>query len=68
MRSTLECKVVEGKRNVKKLQYEEFYNSCSLRKGQLADTMAIGEMRSTYTVLVRRSDGKKPLMTKIQIP
>jgi hypothetical protein len=47
---------------VKKLQYELFCNLYSLYKGKLADAMAAGDMRSTYTLFIRRSDGKKPLL------
>jgi len=45
MRRKRECQTVELKGNAKKLQSEEFYNLHSLHKGQLADAMAIGEMR-----------------------
>jgi hypothetical protein len=47
MRRKLECQTVEVKGNAKKLQSEEFCNLYSLRKGQLADAMAIGKMRNT---------------------
>jgi hypothetical protein len=46
MRRKLESQTVEVKGNAKKLQSEEFYNLYSLRKGQLTDGMAIGEMRN----------------------
>jgi len=47
MRRNLECQTVGVKGNAKILQSEKFYNLYSLRKGQLANEMTIGEMRNT---------------------
>lgn len=67
MRRKLECQTVEVKGNAKKLQSKEFCNVYSLLKGQLADTMAIGEMRNTVFFTTNRWE-ENSCMTKIQIP
>jgi hypothetical protein len=66
MRRKLEFQTVRVKGNAKKLQSEEFYNSYSLRKGQLADAMATGGIRNIFFTTIRWEETS--FMTKIQLP